>query len=257
MINGINVYYYIIQIVLGIIVGLFSAVGVTRYKDEKKIFSKETFRNIKLEGIPNLYIIILSNIAIYLLLLYFIGISPTFVANINLIKYMLVTPLLIITFIVDFKIREIPNRVTLFLFQLSLINILVLGLLNVNLALDSIYGGLIGGGIFVVLTVLGKLVYRKEAMGMGDIKLMGPLGALLGFSITLNLTLLAFILAAIVGITVLIIRRSKKNKDGYVPFGPFLVISAYIMMILPNNYILDQFMVFSNFLAEQLSKLIT
>ena len=256
MINGTNVYYYIIQIILGIIAGLFSALGVIRYKDEKKMFSKETYRDIRLEGIPNLYTIILSNIVIYLALLYFIGISPTFVANINLIKYMLITPLLIITFVVDFRIREIPNRVTLFLFQLALLNILILGFLNVNLALDSIYGGLIGGGIFIALTVVGKLVYRKEAMGMGDVKLMGPLGALLGFSMTLNVTLLAFILAAIIGVTVLIVRRTRRNDDGYVPFGPFLVIASFVMMIIPNNYILEQFMNFSNFLAEQLMKLL-
>lgn len=255
MINGVNVYYYIIQIVLGIITGLFSAIGAVRYRDEKKIFCKDTYRNIKLEGIPHLYIIILSNIAINIILLYFIGIAPTFIANLNLIKYMLITPLLIITFVVDAKIREIPDRVTLFLFQLSLINILILGFLNINLALDAIYGGLIGGGIFVVLAILGKLVYRKEAMGMGDVKLMGPLGSLLGFSMTLNLTLLAFILAAIIGVTVLIIRKSRRNDDGYVPFGPFLVVSSYIMMVIPNNFILEQFLRFSNFLSEQLMRL--
>lgn len=88
---------------------------------------------------------------------------------------MLITPLLIITFIVDYRIREIPDRVTLFLFQLSLINILILGFGNANLALDSIYGGFTGGGIFLSLAILGKLIYRKEAMGMGDVKLMGPL----------------------------------------------------------------------------------
>lgn len=175
MINGVEVYYYLIQIFLGIIAGVFSAIGIIRYKDEKKIFCKETYRNIRLEGIPKVYILIFLNIIIYLVLLYFIGISTTFLGNFNLIKYMLITPLLIITFVVDFKIREIPNRVTLFLFQLSLINILILGFVNVNLALDSIYGGLICGGIFLFLAIVGKLIYRKEAMGMGDVKLMGPL----------------------------------------------------------------------------------
>lgn len=72
---------------------------------------------------------------------------------------------------------------------------------------------------------------------------------------TINITLLAFILAAIIGIIVLIIRKSKNNDDGYVPFGPFLVVSSYIMMILPNNYIIEQFMNFSKFLSELLMKL--
>lgn len=154
---------------------MFSALGIVRYKDEKRIFCKETYRNIRLEGIPNIYLITFLNIIIYLVLLYFIGISNTFLGNFNLIKYMLITPFLIITFVVDLKLREIPDRVTLFLFQLSLINILILGFININLCLDSIYGGLIGGGIFLSLGIIGKLIYRKEAMGMGDVKLMGPL----------------------------------------------------------------------------------
>lgn len=72
---------------------------------------------------------------------------------------------------------------------------------------------------------------------------------------TLNITLLAFIFAAIIGVIVLIIRKSKKNDDGYVPFGPFLVISSFIMMILPNNYIIEQFINFSKFLSNLLMKI--
>ena len=250
MINGINVYYYFIQIILGIIAGVFSAIGTIRYKDEKRIFSRENFNNIKLEGIPKLYLNIAANVAIYLILLYFIGIAPTFIANLNLIKYMLITPLLVITFTVDLKIREIPNRVTLFLFEIALINILLLGFINVNLALDAIYGGLIGGGVFIALAVLGRLFYGKEAMGMGDVKLMGPLGSILGVTMTLNLTLLAFILSSIIGIIALIVRRKKGDDDAYVPFGPFLVISAYVMMIIPNNYIIEVFLKFTDYLSS-------
>ena len=255
MINGIGVYYYFIQIILGIIAGMFSAMGTIRYRDEKRIFSRENFKNIKLEGIPGVYLNIAANVIIYLVLLYFIGIAPTFIANLNLIKYMLISPLLIITFNVDLKIREIPDRVTLFLFEIALINILVLGFINVNLALDAIYGGLIGGGIFLSLAVLGRLFYGKEAMGMGDVKLMGPLGSILGVTMTLNLTLLAFIISSIIGILVLIIRKNKNDDDAYVPFGPFLVISAYIMMIIPNNYIIEQFLNFTSFISESIMKL--
>ena len=254
MINGINVYYYIIQIFLGIIAGIYSAIGVIRYKDEKRVFSKETIKTIKDSGIPNLYSIIFINILIYLLLLYFKGISATFLGNLNLVKYMLITPFLIVTFVVDFKTREIPDRVTLILFELSILNIFLLGFLNINMAIDSIYGGITGGGIFIILALLGRLIYRKEAMGMGDVKLMGPLGAILGLTMTLNLTFLAFILAAVIGIIVIIIRKSKKQDDAYIPFGPFLVFASYIMMIIPNNYIIEQFLRFSNSLSGLLIK---
>lgn len=88
------------------------------------------------------------------------------------------------------------------------------------------YGSLVGGGIFVLLAFFGGLIAGREAMGMGDIKLMFPVGALFGLSMTLNMILLSFILAAILSILIIVVRKIKKVQDSYIPFRTFFSICS-------------------------------
>lgn len=254
MINDVHVAYYIVQIILGIISGVFASIGATVFRDEKRFFSKNTISAIK-KGIPQIYLITFLNIVIYLLLLYSFKVSSYFVNNLNLIKYMVITPLLLITFFVDLDIREIPNRVTLLLFEIAVCYVFIGGYININIAKDALFGGLVGGGIFVLLALIGGAIAGKETMGMGDIKLMFPLGAILGLSMTLNLILFAFILSAVISIGIIIVRKIQKKDDLYIPFGPFLTVSAFLMMFLPTSYITNSFIGFSEFLAGELLKI--
>ncbi len=86
--------------------------------------------------------------------------------------------------------------------------------------LDSVIGIAVGSGMFLGVNLLFKLVTGKEGMGMGDVKLMGGIGAMLGYA-----ALPAVILLASVGgiVTWLILWAFKfADKDYPVPFGPFL-----------------------------------
>ena len=94
-------------------------------------------------------------------------------------------------------------------------------------------GMIAGGGIFLLITLLGGLIAGKEAMGMGDVKLMGALGLYFGLQNIVIISLVAFLLGAIGGIIYMIINR--KNANVYIPFGPFIVISAVITIFVPFN----------------------
>jgi leader peptidase (prepilin peptidase) / N-methyltransferase len=87
-------------------------------------------------------------------------------------------------------------------------------------------GAVAGGGVIWIIGFLGKLVFRKEAMGFGDVKLMAFLGAFLGPQAILMALFLAVFLGALFGIGKLVILR----RMGYVPFGPFLSAGALIMV---------------------------
>lgn len=87
-------------------------------------------------------------------------------------------------------------------------------------------GAIAGGGIIWLIGVLGKLAFRKEAMGFGDVKLMAFLGAFLGPQAILLALFLAVFLGALFGLGKLIVIR----RMGYVPFGPFLSVGALIMV---------------------------
>ena len=99
-----------------------------------------------------------------------------------------------------------------------------------------------GGIVFGLITLLGKLIAGKETMGMGDVKLIATLGLFFGVSNILQISLLSFVIAAIVSIVVLIIRAIKKKDDKYISFGPFIVISTIICILAPQNIILNTFL---------------
>jgi len=93
--------------------------------------------------------------------------------------------------------------------------------LHVNSFSASILGLCAGaGGLFVVM-VMGTLLFRREAMGYGDVKLMAFIGAILGW----EGVLVTFIIACLAG-TIIGIPSKLLSKNSYLPFGPYLAIGA-------------------------------
>ena len=118
-----------------------------------------------------------------------------------------------------------------------------------------ILGLVTGAGIFVVITLLGGLIAGKEAMGLGDVKFMGALGLYFGVSSIAEISLLAFILAAVVSIIVLVVRLIAKSDDEYVPFGPFLVLAALFMIFAGSGFVFSYFMSFCNMISNKILSL--
>ncbi len=92
--------------------------------------------------------------------------------------------------------------------------------------LAALAGALAGGGSIWLVGVLGKLVFRKEAMGLGDVKYMAMIGAVLGW----RGVLLSFVIACLAGSIFGIGKFIAVRRMGYVPFGPFLSIGALAML---------------------------
>jgi leader peptidase (prepilin peptidase)/N-methyltransferase len=96
----------------------------------------------------------------------------------------------------------------------------------VNGLLDSLAGLIIGGGSIYAMAVLGKLIFKKEAMGGGDVKLMAMIGAFVGWKLILLVFFLAPFFGAVVGIVVKI--REKKDT---IPYGPYISIATIIAVL--------------------------
>ncbi len=228
--NDIHIAFYVGFIILGLLVGQFVGWMNKRLPEYKKVFSKDLFKEIKTNYKPN-YLLMLATAAIYACLLYFFGLKDTIIANLDLIKFMILTPLLLSAFVIDFKLQIIPNRLNLTIFEVGLIFTFLYGISNVAIALNMFLGMLAGAGIFLIITLLGGVFYGKEAMGFGDVKLMGALGLFFGLSNIIIITLVSFLIGAI--LSIILLATKIRKTDEYIPFGPFIVLASFISMFVP------------------------
>ena len=229
-INDVHIAYYVGAAILGIFVGLFTDWMNKRLPEYKKVFTLKIFKEYKLEFKPN-YILILLTSVIYITLIYVYGIKDTIIGNLDLIKFIILTPMLLSVFVIDYKLQIIPNRLNLTIFEIGLIFTFLYGLSNIAISINMILVMLVGGGIFLLITLVGGLIYGKEAMGFGDVKLMGALGLYFGMSNIIVITLLAFLIGAILSILLLVSKKRKSSE--YIPFGPFIVIATFISIYVP------------------------
>lgn len=93
----------------------------------------------------------------------------------------------------------------------------------------QLIGALAGGGSILLMGIAGKLLFRKEAMGFGDVKLFTAIGLLLGLKgIVITLILTVFSSAFVFGIGLI----TGKLKAGDVqPLGPFIAASAALYIL--------------------------
>jgi leader peptidase (prepilin peptidase)/N-methyltransferase len=73
--------------------------------------------------------------------------------------------------------------------------------------------------------VFGKLIFRREAMGVGDVKFMAAVGGFLGWKPLLLIFFTAPLLGSVVGLIHL-----ARTREHHIPYGPFLSIAAVVIM---------------------------
>jgi leader peptidase (prepilin peptidase)/N-methyltransferase len=95
-----------------------------------------------------------------------------------------------------------------------------------NALLNSIIGLLLGGGPLWLIGWLWEKLRNIEAMGGGDVKLMGMVGCFLGWKGALLTIMLAAISGSVVGLVMIVLKQHKMEK--LIPFGPFLAVGAVL-----------------------------
>ena len=230
-INDVNILYYTLIAILGGLVGQFVDYCNKVFLKQEKILLKRNFKEYTLTFKPNYILIIVTAIA-YIALMYTFGGTEI----IKLAMYLLLVPMLLSAFVVDYKIQIIPNRLNLTMFEIGLVFVFIYGMTNLSISIDMLLGMLAGGGIFLLITLIGGMIAGKEAMGFGDVKLMGALGLFFGWMDMIAVSLISFLLAGVIIVGLLV--SKKKKTDEYIPFGPFIVMAAFIVMIVPFDVLL-------------------
>ena len=234
-INNINILYYILVGIVGLLVGLIVDWCNIRLPEYKKIISKE-FYTVYLKNATPKYSLMCIMAVIYIAILYFVGWQNNIMNILQLFKYLILAPMLLSAFMIDWKLQIIPNRLNLTIFEVGLAFTFAQGICNVYDGIDMLLGSLLGAGIFLLITLIGGIIAGKEAMGFGDVKLMGALGLFFGWKNMIIISLISFLIAAV--ISVLLLLTKKKKRDEYIPFGPFIVIACFIVMIVPSNVLI-------------------
>lgn len=78
---------------------------------------------------------------------------------------------------------------------------------------------------------IGKRIFKRDALGGGDIKLAAVIGIILGFRLGLVSIILSSLLALPYAAGAMML-----NKDSEVPFGPFLIASMAIVFIFAEKF---------------------
>lgn len=164
------------------------------------------------------------------------GLNVKFLISITFIS------VLIIISISDIKYYIIPDEVLIVGTILIIIELIVNTLLN-DL---SIFNGVVmpilnGAGSFALLylfKVFGDIVFKKESLGGGDIKLLFLIGLVLGF----DMSVVTIFIASFIALPLSIISLIKDNNN-ILPFGPYLSVAATIILLtnLNMNMILEFF----------------
>ncbi len=135
------------------------------------------------------------------------------------ILYALFSLPIIVTLFIDWLHHDIYYIVILPAVTIALFSSL-LGLRGHTTFLFSLLGLGIGIVFFGLLYVFGQVLFRSEALGLGDVWLAGTIGAMAGFPGTLLALALGMILAGFGGGLLLLTRRG--NAHDYMPYGVFL-----------------------------------
>lgn len=83
------------------------------------------------------------------------------------------------------------------------------------------------------------LITKKRGIGLGDVKLMLPLGLLVGWPNILVTIFLAFLMGSVVGVGLIL--GKKRTLHQAVPFGPFLVVASCVSLV-SGDYIVQWYL---------------
>ena len=155
---------------------------------------------------------------------------------IGLVYVAFVSALIAASFI-DLEFQIIPDEISLGGLALGVLLSVALPALHGTdsrvLALArSVLGLLVGGGLLYATGLLGDLLFRKESMGGGDIKLLAMAGSILGWKLVVLTFFISPILALIPGLFVLVMKRSH-----VIPYGPFLSLGLVLSLFFGGAFL--------------------
>jgi leader peptidase (prepilin peptidase)/N-methyltransferase len=137
--------------------------------------------------------------------------------------------LLIVVSVIDFKTMMLSDLFSYLIAFFGLVGSFSNPLFDGSIyqrIITSLAGIIAGAGSMFLLAWLGKLLYKKDAVGEGDMFLFGAIGSIVGAKGIIDVIIIASFVGAVYGISLILAK--KLDRFSYMPFGPFLAIGCVI-----------------------------
>jgi leader peptidase (prepilin peptidase) / N-methyltransferase len=139
--------------------------------------------------------------------------------------------------LIDLKHRIVPDEISVGGLALGLILSMIFPNLHGQTLwykglLFSVIGMVVGGGFLYASAVITEFFLKREAMGGGDIKLLGMIGAFTGWKGGLAVIFLSSVFGSMVGI---FIKLSKGESE--IAYAPYISLAAFIYLLYGDKLI--------------------
>lgn len=175
-------------------------------------------------------LLMLADGLVFLLGWLLIGLSPLLPAVLYVAQ-----PLLLVM-VADLKTRIIPDQFVLALLPGGIFLWIADGFTGKEgwgaSILLRLLAGFLGGFLLFACGWLASKLMRREAMGMGDVKLLAACAFITGLSDLPYLVFLSFVTAAFVALPLLLIRLRKPDKNPELAFGPYIALATLLVLLL-------------------------
>ncbi len=156
--------------------------------------------------------------------------------------------LMLVGSMIDFDRRLLPDFVTVGGMALGLLYWLILSLSCRNFSFDldwrsflplawSVSGLVFGFWLMWLVRWLGTKAFRREAMGMGDVFLMGAVGALFGPVAVIVTLALSSLFGSVVGLALLALSKARFGRFVEIPYGPYICMGCLAWMFCGNELV--------------------
>lgn len=250
-----NIILAIFSFILGAILASFGGVIIARVPNGESIVKPQSHcsncnNNLKwYDNIPILSFIILrgkcryckTKIGYFYFIIEILGglsfllVFLQFKISYNTIIGFFISFILLIMAGLDYKTHYVYDLSLISLFLVSAASYIIPQIINLEFNPDGLIGLAVGFLGFLLIRILAKLITKEEALGLGDVYLMGAAGLLLGWQNLLLSVLFGSVIGAIIEVTLIIIK--KKNRESEIAFIPYLALGIFLAYLYGNTII--------------------
>lgn len=96
--------------------------------------------------------------------------------------------------------------------------------------LYSVSGLAVGFGLMWLVRFLGSMAFKREAMGLGDVFLMGAVGAMCGPVAVIVTLILSSVIGSVAGLSLVALSKTKFGRFVEIPYGPYICAGCLVWM---------------------------